>query len=116
MERRALQSMAVVLDPRRIALVGAGAAVAWLIASFAAPPARADSEGAGTVLRSGSFDSMFEHPIRRRSPYGYGYRRQSSYGFLNLGGGVYNPSSQPGSGIASASIRTRTRPDAAFAP
>ena len=109
MERRARVSGAVAIDPYRILLVGAGLAAVGLLALLAVPPAFASSssEEVSTVLRGDSFAkesfaSMSERPIRRRDPYRTyrsDYRRQSSYGFVNLGGGVFDPSNQPGTGF-----------------
>jgi opacity protein-like surface antigen len=105
MERRARASKAVAIDPYRILLIGAGLAAVWLFAWFAIPSASAASEGATTLLRSESFAkesfaSMSEGPIRRRGDRYYDeYRRRSSYGFFNVGGGVFDPSNQPGSGF-----------------
>ncbi len=107
MESRALVSKAVAIDPYRILLVGAGLAAVGLLALLAVPPAFASSEGETTLLRGDlfakeSFASISGRPIRRRDPYRTyrsDYRRQSSYGFLNLGGGVYDPSNQPGTGF-----------------
>lgn len=105
MERRALVSKALAIDPYRILLFGAGLAAVGLLALLAVPPAFASSEEGTTLLRADSFAkesfaSASGRPIRRRSPYYRGdYRRQSSYGFLNLGGGVFDPSNQPGTGF-----------------
>lgn len=113
MERRARVSKAVAIDPYRILLIGAGLAAVWLLALFAIPSASAASEGATTLLSGESFAresfaSMSEGPIRRTRSEGPirrrgdrydGYRRQSSYGFFNVGGGVFDPSNQPGSGF-----------------
>ncbi|HEY6221713.1 MAG TPA: outer membrane beta-barrel protein, partial [Candidatus Eisenbacteria bacterium] len=82
-------------------------AAVWLFASSATPPASAASEGVPTLLRVESFAkdvfaSISERPLRRRGSrgsYDDGYRRQTSYGFFNLGGGVFDPSSQPGTGF-----------------
>ena len=99
MERRARRWNEVAVNPYRTIQVGAGLAAVWLFASFANPSASAASEGATTLLRgdafaSESFASTSERPIRRRGSRGSyepGYRRQSSYGFFNLGGGVFDP-------------------------
>lgn len=106
MERRARVAKAVAIDPYPILLVGAGLAVLGLLALFAVPPAFASSEEETTLLRSDSFAkesfaSMSGRPIRRRGPYRSEpeYRRHSSYGFFNVGGGVFDPSNQPGSGF-----------------
>jgi len=107
MERRAHWCKKVAVNPYRTIQVGAGLAAVWLFASFANPSASAASEGVTTLLSGDSFAresfaSMSERPIRRRGTRGSyepGYRRQSSYGFLNLGGGVFDPSNQPGSGF-----------------
>jgi hypothetical protein len=102
MERRARRLKRVALNPYRTIQVGAGLAAVWLFASSAIPSASAASEGATTLLSSESFakksfSSMSERPIHRRGS--YAYRRQAPYGFFNLGGGVFEPSSQPGSGF-----------------
>jgi opacity protein-like surface antigen len=107
MERRARRMRRVAVNAYRTALVGAGLAAVWLIALSAKPSASAASEGTSTFLRGDtfakeSFASMSERPLHRRGSRrsdDYGYRRQSSYGFFNVGGGVYDPSNQPGTGF-----------------
>ena len=103
MERRALGTKAVAIDPLRILLVAAGLAAVGLLALFAVPPASAATEGTDTFLRADtyakdSFSSSAERPIRRRAPYSY-ERHSPSYGFLNIGGGGFDPSNQPGGGF-----------------
>jgi hypothetical protein len=107
MSRRACGTRAVAVDPYRVLyrvlLLGAGPAAVWLLALLAVPPAFASSEGGTTLLRSDEFSkeslsSMSKRPIRRRAPYGY-HRSEQPYGFLNLGGGVFDPATQPGSGF-----------------
>ncbi len=106
MERRARRLKRVAVNPYRTVLAGAGLAAVWLFALSAIPSASAAAEDAPTLLRGDafareSFASMSERPLRRRGSRGSydGYRRQSSYGFLNLGGGVFDPSNQPGTGF-----------------
>jgi outer membrane protein W len=61
-----------------------------------------------TVLRGGTFASALElssgssHPVRRRAPRAYYEDRRDEYtprGFMNLGGGVFDPQDQPGDGF-----------------
>jgi len=106
MERRARRLKRVAVNPYRTVLAVAGLAAVWLFALSAIPSASAAAEDAPTLLRGDafareSFASMSERPLRRRGSRGSydGYRRQSSYGFLNLGGGVFDPSNQPGTGF-----------------
>src|SRR6266850_6653960 len=105
MERRARRLKRVAVNPYRAILFGAGLAAVWLFASSAIPSASAASEATflrGESFAGESFASISERPLRRRGSrgsYDSGYRRQSSYGFLNLGGGVFDPSNQPGTGF-----------------
>jgi outer membrane protein W len=74
-------------------------------------PAMADqgsSFESTTLLRSGTFASALElssgssHPVRRRAPRTYYEDRRDEYtprGFMNLGGGVFDPQDQPGNGF-----------------
>ena len=48
-------------------------------------------------MRPGSLSSVEVRPISRRAP--YEHTRQAPYGFLNVGGGVFDPATQPGSGF-----------------
>jgi len=106
MERRERRLKGVAVNPYRTILLGAGLAAVWLIASSAKPSASIASEDGSTYLHGDlfakeSFAAMSERPLRRRGrgSYDSGYRRQSSYGFFNVGGGVYDPSNQPGTGF-----------------
>ena len=70
----------------------------WICALLLAAPAPAAAAEASTVLlRAGSFGSAAARPIRHRAP--YDYHRQAPYGFLTLGGGVFEPVHQPGNGF-----------------
>jgi hypothetical protein len=62
----------------------------------------------GTALRSGTFASALElssgseRPVRRRAPRYYYEDRKDEYtprGFMTIGGGVFDPQSQPGGGF-----------------
>jgi hypothetical protein len=98
---------------RLFLLAGGGIAVFGLLTFFlvSPSPAMADqgsSSESTTLLRSGTFASALElssgsgHPVRRRSPRVYYEDRRDEYtprGFMNLGGGVFDPQDQPGSGF-----------------
>ncbi len=102
MNRRTGRTESAAFDPCRILLYGAGLAVVWLLAWLAFKPAPAAAAESETLLRSNTFGSTAERPIRRRRPYyerDRGYQRQSPYGFLNVGGGIFDPSDQPGTGF-----------------
>jgi hypothetical protein len=62
-------------------------------------PASASSaaESGATLMRAGSFGSVSARPLRRRAP--YEHERQTPYGFFNIGGGVFDPATQPGNGF-----------------
>jgi hypothetical protein len=95
-------------------LAGGGIAVFGLLTLvFVSPsPAKAgeaSSFESATVLRSGTFASALElsssseRPIRRRAPrYHYEEERKDEYtprGFMTVGGGVFDPQTQPGGGF-----------------
>jgi opacity protein-like surface antigen len=95
---------------RLFSWLGAGFAVAWLVTSFlVVPPAPAKASdnaslGSGTVLKAGTFGSISDRPLRRHGrwrDYGdYDYDRHNTpYGFLNIGGGMFDPQDQPGNGF-----------------
>ena len=98
---------------RLFLLAGGGIAVFGLLAFCSAPlPANAAEESSSTsttLLRSGTFASALElssasnRPIRRRAPRSYYEEdRRDEYtpkGFLTLGGGVFDPQTQPGGGF-----------------
>jgi opacity protein-like surface antigen len=114
--------MWVTQDSRFTVTVGASLALLWLAASFALSPAAAAAaapgrEGTSTDVRDrtvvtteersdvdasaylgeDNYSSGYGHPLRRRAP--SEYRRQSQFAFLNVGGGVFDPSHQPGDGF-----------------
>jgi len=107
MKRRVTAVTATRLDLRSFLVAGAGLAVLWLFAYLAFHPApAAASEGTTTLLRGGTFGSLSEssdrpiHRRRYREPYDYGYRQgPKQWGFLTLGGGLFDPASQPGNGF-----------------
>ncbi|HET9253560.1 MAG TPA: outer membrane beta-barrel protein [Candidatus Eisenbacteria bacterium] len=82
-----------------------------MILSVSPSPANAAEESSSastTLLRSGTFASALElssgsnRPIRRRAPRYYEERREPEYtprGFLTVGGGVFDPQTQPGGGF-----------------
>ena len=91
---------------------GAGSAAALMAAlvSFTPAPARASAGTTATLVRNDLFlsntslSSTSNHPIRRRAPYHYyeeERRRERTYpyGFMNIGGGVFDPANQPGNGF-----------------
>ena len=88
---------------------GIGAAALAAVVSLTPAPVRA-SEGSTTLLRndlfpgSASYSSSSYHPIRRRAPYHYYEEerhrdRTYPYGFMSIGGGVFDPKEQPGNGF-----------------
>lgn len=98
MTRRAVGSTGVARNSRHLFAAGAGTTVLWCFALLAWTPAPvAAAEGSGAALRSGSFGSSAGRPLKRRAP--NDYQRQAPYGFLNLGGGVFDPTNQPGDGF-----------------
>lgn len=97
----------------RLHLLAGGAVAVFGLLAFClvAPSAHAAEESSSTsttVLRSGTFASALElssasgHPIRRRAPRYYEERREPEYtprGFMTVGGGVFDPQTQPGGGF-----------------
>ena len=92
---------------------GLGAAVVAALVSFSPTPARASESGGSTATLvrndlfpiSSSYSSSSNHPMRRRAPYHY-YEEERSrrdrtypYGFMSIGGGVFDPKTQPGNGF-----------------
>lgn len=92
---------------------GLGAAVMAALVSFSPTPARASESGGSTATLvrndlfpiSSSYSSSSNHPIRRRAPYHY-YEEERSrrdrtypYGFMSIGGGMFDPKTQPGNGF-----------------
>ena len=101
-------------DLRFFTSAGAGLSVlaAAALLSLAPAPARASESGGSTttLVRNDlfpittSYSSSYNHPIRRRAPYHYyeeDRRRDRTYpyGFMNIGGGVFDPADQPGNGF-----------------
>ena len=94
-------------------LAGGGFAVFGLLTLLAITPSPAKASDASsstaTMLRSGTFESSLglsyasSHPIRRRAPRSYYEEpRRNEYtprGFLNIGGGVFDPQTQPSGGF-----------------
>ena len=92
---------------------GAGLGALAAVVSFAATPARASESGGSTatLVRNDlfpittSYSSSSYHPIRRRAPYHYYEEERRSrdrtypYGFMNVGGGIFDPKEQPGNGF-----------------
>ena len=92
---------------------GLGAAALAAVVSLTPAPAIA-SEGGGstaTLVRNdlfpvtSSYSSSSYHPMRRRAPYHY-YEEEKRkgdrtypYGFMNVGGGIFDPKTQPGQGF-----------------
>jgi len=105
MKRGVTAVHAVRPDLRSLLVAGAGLAVLWLVAYLMLhpAPAAASEEATTTVLRSGTFgdfSSTSERPVYRhhyREYYHHHY--QDSYGFLTLGGGLFDPMKQPGNGF-----------------
>ena len=91
---------------------GLGVIAMAAVVSVAPAPARA-SEGGGstaTLVRNdlfpihSSYSSSSNHPIRRRAPYHYYEEerrrdRTYPYGFMSIGGGMFDPKTQPGNGF-----------------
>lgn len=92
---------------------GAGLGVLAAVVALTAAPARASESGGSTVTLvrndlfpiTTSYSSSSYHPIRRRAPYHYyeEERRHADrtypYGFMNIGGGIFDPKEQPGNGF-----------------
>jgi len=113
MKRSVTAIHAVRPDLRSLLVAGAGLAVLWLLAYLMLhpAPAAASEEATTTVLRSGTFgdfSSASERPVYRHHyrEY-YHHHEQQSYGFLTLGGGLFDPMKQPGNGFyGTASVGT----------
>ncbi len=103
MTRSAVGQPGVARISRHLLVAGAGSAVLWCFALLAWTPAPvAAAEGGRAELRGGTFGSAAGgsaagRPLRRRAP--GDYHRQAPYGFLTLGGGVFDPATQPGDGF-----------------
>jgi len=103
MKRSVTAVHAVRPDLRSLLVAGAGLAVLWLVAylTLHPAPAAASEEATTTVLRSGTFgdfSSTSERPVYRHHYREY-HHEQETYGFLTLGGGLFDPMKQPGNGF-----------------
>lgn len=90
-------------DLRSLLVAGMGLAVLWLLAflTLHPAPAAASEEATTTVLRSGTFgdfSSDAERPVYRHHYRSY-HHEQETYGFMTLGGGLFDPAKQPGNGF-----------------
>lgn len=98
MMRRAGLSNSGGLESRGVLHSASGLAALWIFAFLAVPSADASAAESGTVLRAGSLGSLSARPLRRQPPQAY-HGGSTPYGFLNIGGGVFDPSNQVGDGF-----------------
>ena len=112
-------SRSPVCSYRLFLLAGGGLAVFGLLTFLAMAPSpakAAEASSATTLLRSGTFElaSAAGHPIRRRAPRSYYEEPRNEYtprGFLTIGGGVFDPQTQPSGGFyGNVSLGTEIAP------